>query len=148
MTDALNAIAGGALIGLAAVMMMGGIGRVMGVSGIISALLNERIGAGQHAPGRSDFIWRAAFVAGVFAAPLGHLVLIGQPPAATFDASPGVLVLAGLLVGAGAVVGSGCTSGHGVCGIARLSARSTVATFAFMSTGIAATFLMRHAFGG
>ena len=54
------------------------------------------------------------------------------------------LAVAGLLVGFGTRLGSGCTSGHGVCGVARLSPRSIVATAIFMGMGIATVFVLRH----
>jgi uncharacterized membrane protein YedE/YeeE len=132
----LAALIGGALIGLAAVLLMALTGRIAGVSGIAARLLppyedNELAG-------------RLAFVAGLVAAPLCVLIVSGSLPEQTIEAGTAVLVAAGLLVGFGSVWGSGCTSGHGVCGIARLSVRSLVATATFMITGVVTVFLMRH----
>ena len=59
-----------------------------------------------------------------------------------------LMTIAGLLVGFGAAYGGGCTSGHGVCGMARLSIRSLIATAIFMTTGFITVFVMRHVVGG
>jgi len=127
-------LAGGALIGLAAAMLVLLNGRVAGISGIVGGLLAPRLG---------EVGWRLAFVAGLLLAPAAF-VLFGKPPAPRIDAGFGLLVLAGLLVGAGTSYGSGCTSGHGVCGLSRLSPRSLVATLAFMAAGIATVLVTRH----
>jgi uncharacterized membrane protein YedE/YeeE len=134
-----SAALGGVLIGLSAVLMMATMGRIAGVSGFVSRLL----------PPYEDLDWpiRAAFVAGLIAAPWlyrwsGMHVEINQP------ASIMALVIAGVLVGFGAVYGSGCTSGHGVCGIARVSPRSIIATSVFMVSGMATVFVIRHVIGG
>ena len=127
---------GGALIGLAAVMLMGLTGRIAGVSGIAARLLP---------PFEDDeFAGRLAFIAGLVAAPVLVLLVRGNLPAQIIEASMPVLVIAGLLVGFGSVWGSGCTSGHGVCGISRLSVRAFVATATFMVTGFATVFITRH----
>jgi YeeE/YedE family (DUF395). len=129
-------LAGGGLIGLAAVMLMALTGRIAGVSGIAVRLFPPYA---DH-----EFAGRLAFVAGLIAAPVVVLVATGRLPAQTIQASAGILVLAGLLVGFGSVWGNGCTSGHGVCGLSRLSMRSLVATVTFMATGIATVFIARH----
>jgi len=135
----ISALIGGALIGASAVMLMALNGRIAGISGITSGLLSlTRI------PDRG---WRLAFVAGLIAAPVG-LALIGLKPDITFTASLPMMGVAGLIVGFGSVFGSGCTSGHGVCGMARLSQRSIIATLVFMVSGIATVFVVRHVFGG
>nr|WP_312015543.1 YeeE/YedE family protein [Bradyrhizobium manausense] len=129
-------LAGGALIGFAAVLLMWATGRIAGVSGIAARLFppyEDRELAG-----------RVAFVAGLIAAPLLVRLATGSWPAQVIEAGTAVLVVAGLLVGFGSVWGSGCTSGHGVCGLSRLSARSLVATATFMATGIATVFVLRH----
>jgi hypothetical protein len=90
--------------------------------------------------------WRAMFVVGLIAG-AGLYGLVAPVPIA-IDASWPVLVAGGILVGFGTQLGRGCTSGHGVCGIARLSVRSIVATAAFMATAIATVYLLRHAIGG
>jgi uncharacterized protein len=129
-------LAGGALIGLSAVMLMALMGRVAGVSGIAARLL----------PPYEDkeFAGRLAFVAGLVAAPVVALVATGRLPAQTIGANGAVLVVAGFLVGFGSVWGNGCTSGHGVCGLSQLSVRSLVATMTFMVVGIATVFVARH----
>jgi uncharacterized protein len=132
------ALLGGALIGLSAVLLMAVSGRIAGISGIVVRLLPP--------VADKDWVERLAFVVGlVAAAPL--LGLAGLDFARTVSTGP-VLLAAGLLVGFGAVYGNGCTSGHGVCGLARLSLRSLVATGVFMSTAVAAVFVLRHVLGG
>lgn len=132
--DPFTAALGGALIGLAAVLLLLLIGRIAGISGIFAELI---------APGGRNRGWRLAFLAGLIAAPLA-LALIGRP--APLPAMPGwaVIVAAGLLVGYGTRLGGGCTSGHGICGFARLSPRSIAATLIFMVTAIATVALTRH----
>lgn len=130
-----SALAGGLLIGLAAALFMLLNGRIAGISGILGGLLR---------PARGDIGWRLAFVLGLLAAPLAY-ALFAALPALQIDASYPGLVIAGLLVGIGTRYGSGCTSGHGVCGISRLSPRSTVATLAFMAAGFVTVYLLRHA---
>ena len=129
-------LAGGALIGAAAVMLMAAKGRIAGVSGIAVRLL----------PPYADreFAGRLAFILGIVAAPLVVLLVTGTAPVPSIEAGPALLALAGLLVGFGAVWGNGCTSGHGICGLSRLSVRSLVATGVFMATAIATVFLTRH----
>ena len=133
--DPLSAAIGGALIGLAAMLLMLLTGRIAGISGILGDLLDS---------GGSDRAWRLAFAAGLVAAPLA-LALSGH--ALANPAMPGstIVAVAGLLVGIGTRLGSGCTSGHGICGIARLSPRSTAATVTFMATAMLVVATMRHA---
>jgi uncharacterized membrane protein YedE/YeeE len=128
--------AGGALIGLAAVLLMALKGRIAGVSGIASRLL----------PPYEDreFAGRLAFVAGLIAAPALVWLANGRLPEQTIEAGLPVLVVAGLLVGFGSVWGNGCTSGHGVCGLSRLSVRSLVATVTFMATAVLTVLIVRH----
>ena len=90
----------------------------------------------------------AAFVIGLLAAPLFYAAVIGAPYAQTVSDNVALMIAAGLLVGFGAAYGGGCTSGHGVCGFARLSLRSLIATAIFMGTGFATVFVMRHVVGG
>ncbi len=123
---------GGMIIGLAAVVLFLCNGRIMGVSGITSKLL---------AKPNKDFFWRAAFVLGLILG--GFVVQLKFPVDVVVNSSTQVLIVAGLLVGVGTVMGSGCTSGHGICGIARISKRSIVATIVFMSTGIIAVLLKK-----
>jgi uncharacterized protein len=130
-----SALIGGALIGLASALLMLLIGRVAGISGIVGGCL---------LPDATDRDWRFAFIAGLVVAPLIG-ALAGAPlPLPQIPASWAVIVGAGLLVGFGTRLGGGCTSGHGVCGIARLSPRSIIATIVFMATAMAVVFLVRH----
>lgn len=127
---------GGALIGLSAVLLMALLGRVAGMTGILSGAI--------FGPDRG---WRLAFLAGAIAAPilmsaLGAGIAFDSPVPRPF------LVLGGLLVGIGVSYGGGCTSGHGVCGNARLSPRSLVATVTFMLSAGITVYVIRHLIGG
>ena len=126
---------GGVLIGLAAVLLLIANGRIAGVSGILGGLLARTQG---------DTSWRVAFVFGLLLGAIAYWVMHGERFAMELQASLPITIAAGLLVGFGTRMGSGCTSGHGVCGIARFSKRSTVATVVFMAAGIATVFVMRH----
>ncbi len=128
----LHGLIGGMLIGLAAVILYWFNGRIMGVSGITSRLLAK--------PDR-DTSWRAAFVLGLIAG--GFFYQLKFPVTAVINTTEYDVIIAGLLVGFGTVLGNGCTSGHGICGIARLSKRSIVATLIFMAAGIFAVWLKR-----
>jgi hypothetical protein len=130
----LLALGGGALIGLAASLLMALHGRIAGVSGIVDGVL---------APMREGFGWRAAFIAGLVAAPHLARAVSGEAAAAHYPHGLALVALGGLLVGFGARLGSGCTSGHGVCGLARLSKRSLVATATFMASAIAIVGALR-----
>lgn len=127
-------LAGGLMIGVASALFILLNGRIAGISGIVGGLLR---------PVRGEVPWRIAFIAGMFLAPAAY-GLFAALPEAQVDADFPVLVIAGLLVGIGTRYGNGCTSGHGVCGLARLSPRSLVATAVFMATGFAVVFAMRH----
>jgi hypothetical protein len=134
----ISAAIGGALIGLAATLLMLFNGRVAGISGIFAACLNVR--------GR-DIGWSAAFIVGLVLAPL-TASFFGYPmPSPQMPDSWTTVVIGGALVGFGTRLGGGCTSGHGVCGMARLSVRSIVATAIFMATAITIVALSRHALG-
>lgn len=128
---------GGILIGLSAVLLMGSLGRIAGISGIASGLV----------AGAGDRGWRVAFVAGLVVAPLLLQWLHGDSGIGVPQVSWPWMAAAGLLVGFGTRLGGGCTSGHGVCGIARLSPRSLLATMVFMVTGVATVFVVRHLLG-
>jgi uncharacterized membrane protein YedE/YeeE len=131
---------GGALIGLSAVLLMASHGRIAGISGIASRLFP---------PYEDDgFPGRLAFVLGLVAAPFAVIAATGEALQQTVSENLPLMMAAGLLVGFGTVWGNGCTSGHGVCGIARLSRRSIVATLVFMATGAATVFVTRHLIGG
>jgi uncharacterized membrane protein YedE/YeeE len=129
-----SALAGGVVIGLAAAVLLLFNGRIAGISGIIGGLLQRR---------PEGLSWRLAFIAGLLLAPL-LCRLAGTLPTPHIDAGYPTLALAGLLVGLGTRYGSGCTSGHGVCGLARLSPRSLIATLCFMMAGFITVYLLRH----
>lgn len=128
---------GGALIGLAAVALMGALGRIAGVSGIVGGLLDRPSG---------DTAWRVAFVLGLVGG-AAAMRLAGWAQTPQIAAGWPMLIVGGLLVGVGTRIGGGCTSGHGVCGIARLSVRSIVATLVFMIVAIAVVYVRRHVLG-
>ena len=134
-----SALAGGAMIGLASVLLLALFGRIAGISGIAVRLLPP------YTDGET--LGRAAFLLGMIAAPLLVLLLGGELPTMTVEPGPMRLLLAGVLVGFGAIYGNGCTSGHGVCGLSRLSKRSFVAVAVFMVTAIATVFVTRHLIG-
>jgi uncharacterized membrane protein YedE/YeeE len=133
----ISALAGGALIGSAAVLLMWGLGRTAGISGITFDIFErERAGA-----------WRWFFLIGLV---VGAAIIFSTSPVtpAARTGFPLVLVaISGFLVGFGTRTSGGCTSGHGVCGLARLSVRSLTATITFMVTGAASVYLLRHVFG-
>jgi uncharacterized membrane protein YedE/YeeE len=133
--DPVSATIGGALIGLAATLLMLLTGRIAGISGILGDLVDLASG---------DRLWRVAFLAGVIAAPL---VLAAGGHKLSAPAMPGwiIVIAAGLLVGFGTRLGSGCTSGHGICGIARFSPRSIVATATFVAVAMIVVAITRHA---
>lgn len=133
-----SALAGGALIGLAAAVFALVNGRIAGISGLLGSLLQR------GAEGRGE---KAAFLLGLLLAPL-LWGLFAALPDIHFEGDALGLIVAGLLVGIGTRYGSGCTSGHGVCGIARLSPRSLLATLCFMASGFATVFVLRHLLGG
>ena len=133
-----SALAGGLLIGASASLLLILNGRIAGVSGIVAGLFQRDL---------REVAWRAAFVVGVVLAPLLYQVVFGLLPLVTFDASMGVITVAGLLIGFGTRMGSGCTSGHGVCGLSRASPRSLVATTVFIVTALVTVFITRHLIG-
>jgi uncharacterized membrane protein YedE/YeeE len=132
------ALGGGALIGLAAALLLLFNGRIAGISGILGALLR---------PLKGDVAWRVAFLLGLLGAPLVY-GLAAPLPVVRVDAGSATLIVAGLLVGLGTRYGAGCTSGHGVCGLSRLSPRSLAATAAFMLAGFFTVYLIRHGVNG
>lgn len=126
---------GGVLIGLAAVLLLALNGRIAGISGILNGLITSR--------DRSERLWRLLFILGLLTGPAIYRLFYG-PLRMQVETSIPVLLGAGLLVGFGTRLGSGCTSGHGVCGIARLSPRSMLATAIFMLFGIFTVYLTKH----
>lgn len=133
------ALLGGALIGLASVLLLAMNGRIAGISGILGGIVRPTAG---------DVGWRVAFMLGLVMGGFA-LTLVAPSTLPTELTTPWPLMaVAGLLVGFGARLGSGCTSGHGVCGIGRLSPRSLIATCTFVGSGALTVFLVRHVFTG
>lgn len=129
-------LVGGLILGVATVILLLGIGRIAGISGITSSLLK---------PKRVE-MWQVLFIAGLIVSPLLYSVFRPLPDIEVTTSLP-LLIAAGLLVGFGTRLGSGCTSGHGICGNARLSPRSMVATATFMAFGIITVFIGRQVLG-
>ncbi|MCE0733003.1 YeeE/YedE family protein [Halomonas sp. G15] len=148
-SSSLQGLAGGVLIGLSATWLMATLGRIAGISGIIGTLITARP--------KGDSAWRLTFLLGLISGPIVVMLLggglgnvagaagevIGEPAGGVL-----LMLVAGLLVGLGTGLGSGCTSGHGVCGLARLSPRSLVATLTFLVMAIVTVFVVRHVIGG
>jgi uncharacterized membrane protein YedE/YeeE len=132
-----HALAGGALIGSAAVLLLWLNGRIAGVSGIARGLL-------AFGP---DWRWRALFLVGLLGGAVLYYAASGAPVPQRHGFPLWLLLVAGTLVGFGTALGGGCTSGHGACGLARFSLRSLVATVIFLVVAIATTFVARHVFG-
>jgi uncharacterized protein len=129
----INSLFGGMLIGVAASILILFNGKIAGISGIIGGLLR---------PKKNDVGWRVMFIMGLLISPILYTVF--HPlPTITIEANISMIIIAGILVGIGTRYASGCTSGHGVCGIARLSPRSIIATISFILAGIVTVFLLR-----
>jgi uncharacterized membrane protein YedE/YeeE len=130
----INALMGGALIGIAVSLMLVFNGRVTGISGIVGGILK---------PHKGDVSWRLFFIFGLF---FGGIILRFFAPATLEDLTNKPIadfVIGGLLVGFGTLLGNGCTSGHGVCGISRFSPRSILATITFISFGIISVLIFK-----
>lgn len=134
-----GSLGGGAMIGLAAVLLMALHGRIFGATGIVSGLL--------RLDDPADWSLRAALVAGMAVGPVAYLLVTGDMPKIDLPVSNLAVAIGGLIVGVGVGFGGGCTSGHGVCGMARGSRRSIVATVVFMTTAILTVFISRHLIG-
>ncbi|MGB5172343.1 MAG: YeeE/YedE thiosulfate transporter family protein [Eudoraea sp.] len=132
-------LGGGVLIGVASTLLMLFAGRVMGATGVLAGMFQPSSG--------QDFAWRAALLAGMVTGPAIVWLVSGEMPAVEVPISTTALVIGGLIVGVGVTFGSGCTSGHGVCGMARLSQRSVVATLTFMAFTFVTVFIIRHVIG-
>jgi uncharacterized membrane protein YedE/YeeE len=145
-----SALAGGALIGLSASLLLMLTGRVAGVSGIVGGLMGSSSTGTPRSPAggsKSETSWRLAFVIGLLAGGVALFFYRPQSFEGGSTVSPLWVAVAGLLVGVGTTLGNGCTSGHGVCGISRLSKRSIIATCVFMAAGMLVTFFVRHVVG-
>jgi uncharacterized membrane protein YedE/YeeE len=137
-SDFLLAIAGGVFIGVSAVLMLLFIGRIAGICGITFSLLESN---------KINQPWRWIFLLGLVTGPILIHKLYELPiPNAPTDNLP-LLIIAGLITGFGTKLSNGCTSGHGVCGIARFSSRSIVATIAFMLFGLLSVYVLKHILG-
>lgn len=134
----IHVLGGGALIGLAALVLFAGIGRIAGICGIAFSLLAAPI---------STQVWRVLFLLGLIAGTFLFHALSGQAAPAAPNNNLPLLIIGGLLVGFGTAMGNGCTSGHGICGISRFSMRSIVATLTFMVMAIITLFVVRHVLG-
>lgn len=134
------ALVGGAMIGTASVLLMLLHGRIFGATGILAGIL--------FPAGARDWSWRVMVVLGMVSAPLVYLLFAAHFPPIQSVASVPWQVVGGFLVGIGVTIGSGCTSGHGVCGMARLSKRSIMATLTFMASTALTVYVMRHVLGG
>ncbi len=130
---------GGVAIGVSAALLMASFGRIAGISGIFGALLSG--------VREGDRGWRFAFIAGLVMSPLLVFLLHGETGIGMPQVPWPWMCVAGVLVGFGTRLGGGCTSGHGVCGIARLSPRSLLATVVFMAFGVGTVFVIRHILG-
>ena len=133
-----NAALGGFLIGLAACVLMLFNGRIAGITGVVKRV---------WPPVSGDVMWRLAFVLGLLSAAGVYFAHSGQGGLSRVPVAPALLVVAGVLTGWGTSMGNGCTSGHGVCGLARFSKRSMVATACFLLAGVATTAVVRHGLG-
>ena len=136
-TNLFGGLAGGLLIGLVSTLLLLVNGRIAGISGIVGGLID--------ANPTGERLWRGAFVIGLVCGAAIYSWFHGGLPLQLQTSSFGLL-LAGLLVGFGTRLGSGCTSGHGVCGLARRSPRSLVATATFIACGMLTVYLTRHVF--
>jgi hypothetical protein len=127
---------GGSMIGIASLAMLLLLGRVTGISGILTGVITWN----KH----DGLPWRAAFIAGLVLGAVLYQILLDRPLPIQMQAGGPLLIAAGLLVGVGTRLGSGCTSGHGVCGIARRSPRSIASTATFMGVAILTVYVTRH----
>ncbi len=127
-----DSILGGLILSISALLLLFGIGKISGISGIFYGLKSTR---------SSGAYWRVLFIIGLVISPL-FASLFGFSLPSSIDVSWPAIIIGGLLVGIGTRVGSGCTSGHGICGIGRLSVRSLVATIIFMSTAVITVFIV------
>jgi hypothetical protein len=141
------ALYGGLIIGLSAALLMLFNGRIMGISGIAGTFVNMIFTPSARKAQGGEFAWRGVFLLGMI---LGGVMLSKFSniftEASMVATHPALLIVAGLLVGIGTRLGWGCTSGHGICGIARLSGRSVIATIVFIAAGMAAVAIVNALF--
>jgi uncharacterized protein len=134
-----SGLIGGIMIGLAAIILMAGNGRILGASGIFGGLLTLNF--------NGDTVWRALFITGLLAGTLFASRYNNMAAQMAFATNPLITALGGVIVGVGVYLGNGCTSGHGICGNARFSKRSFVATCVFMTVAILTVYIIRHVIG-
>ncbi|MEP5152101.1 YeeE/YedE family protein [Planktotalea sp.] len=132
-------LGGGVLIGLASVLLMATLGRIFGATGILAGLIDPT--------DPEDRKWRALILLGMITGPLVILTFTGDMPAVQVPISTPLLIVGGFIVGLGVTFGGGCTSGHGVCGMARVSPRSIIATITFMIFTAITVYIIRHVIG-
>lgn len=135
----LASLGGGILIGIATTLLMALNGRILGATGILSAAIFDIFKGGAAE--------RWALLFGMATGPIVIMALTGGMPAVQVPVGTTALIVGGIIVGIGVTFGSGCTSGHGVCGMARLSPRSIVATLTFMATTFVTVYVIRHVIG-
>jgi len=129
----IQSLIGGSIIGIAVSLLLLFNGKVLGVSGILGELFNNPL---------SKNYWRLSFMLGLLISPLIYSIF--HPiPLIEISSNKLLIIVAGLLVGFGSRLGSGCTSGHGVCGLARLSVRSFIATMTFIFFGFVTVFVIQ-----
>lgn len=133
----INGFLGGTLVGLSSLLLLIGSGRIAGISGIAAGVLSVK---------RGDMAWRVLFIAGLWLGAVVFMLLTQAPLTIQIDSHWYVIAAGGFLVGLGTRIGGGCTSGHGICGNARLSGRSHLATILFICSGIITVFVSRHIF--
>jgi len=135
-----SALIGGILIGLSTALLFAVNGRLAGISSIVRGVV---------APEKpNDLDWRILFLAGLVLGAFLYRLLSGTSSSITLEAPILIVGIGGILTGIGTAVGNGCTSGHGICGLARKSSRSLMATITFMGVGGITVFLLRHVIGG
>jgi uncharacterized membrane protein YedE/YeeE len=130
----LNALLGGALIGLSATLLLAFNGRIAGISGMVNGAITFK----------PKEAWRWVFLFGMVLGGSLYEYAIAPEPTPLSNFAPGLMIVGGLLVGMGTRIGSGCTSGHGVCGLGRLSPRSLVSVLTFLSTAMVTVWILRH----
>ena len=135
----LAGLVGGGLIGIAAVLLMAGNGRILGASGIFAGLLTLKFD--------EEFSWRLIFILGMLLGAAWSGLFFFDTSSIAFNGGPITTIAGGLAVGVGTTLGSGCTSGHGICGLSRFSIRSLAATCTFMAVAIITVFITRHVLG-
>ncbi len=132
-------LAGGILIGLSAIILMGSSSRILAASGIFSGLLTLKF---DH-----NFVWRLIFIICMLIGTAWAALFTGVAQQMAFATGPLMTAVGGVIVGVGVYLGNGCTSGHGICGNARFSKRSFVATCVFMAVAILTVYIIRHVIG-